>query len=625
LKCPVVCTLIAGGQAGRDSASARNWEIMPAPLVKRAIWTVAAICLALAVVAASLPFVASTQLVRARITQELSERTGYRVTLGEAPDLVIWPSFKAILNDVSFRRRGADDGPPVLEAERLEARLSAWTAVLGGVELSAVTLERPVLHISRQPNGTYLPAAPGGGRFAEMLEDAARGEAHNHPALGTVRFADGKLVDASTGADVATDLTGMVEWETIGSQALLNAAGVWRGEDLKVALLVEAPLKLAAGQSSAANVSFESAPLTASFAGTVGRGESMTFDGTVNVASPSVRRALEWSQAEIKPGASMGKLTLSGRASGDLQRLKLADARLSLSDNPGTGALELSLAGPVPSVSGTLAFETLDLGTFLAAFANTGDGTDRLFDLGFTDQFSLDLRLSATRARGGGAELADVAATAQVRSGFAAFDISDATALGGEIQAGFRVDRKEGGEFGEMRVSGEEIDWAMIATMAGWKRNVPAGKGSLSLVLKSPVDSWALLSGNLSGTVSAKLGPGTITDLDLTKLLSHAPGSGFFPLESIGDGSLAVDGAEFKATLGSGVAKIATAKAWTAQEMIKLDGIIPYVGRSLALSGSVSAKEGATSTLVPDRERRFFIGGSWGSPYISPISPEFEP
>jgi hypothetical protein len=28
---------------------------------------------------------------------------------------------------------------------------------------------------------------------------------------------------------------------------------------------------------------------------------------------------------------------------------------------------------------------------------------------------------------------------------------------------------------------------------------------------------------------------------------------------------------------------------------------------------------------VPDRERRFFIGGSWGSPYISPISPEFEP
>jgi AsmA protein len=267
LKCPFVCTLIAGGQAGRDSASAHNWEIMPAPLVKRAIWTVAAICVALAVVAASLPFVASTQLVRARITQELSERTGYRVTLGDAPDLVIWPSFKAILNDVSFRRHGADDGPPVLAAERLEARLSAWTAVLGGVELSAVSLERPVLHVSRQPNGTYLPATPGGGRFVEMLEDAARGEAHNHPALGTVRFADGKLVDAATGADVATDLTGMVEWETIGSQALLNAAGVWRGEDLKLALLVESPLKLAAGQSSPANVSFESAPLTASCRG----------------------------------------------------------------------------------------------------------------------------------------------------------------------------------------------------------------------------------------------------------------------------------------------------------------------------------------------------------------------
>lgn len=598
---------------------------MPAPLVNRAIWTVAAICVALAVIAASLPFIASTQIVRARITQELSERTGYRVVLGAAPELVIWPSFKAVLSNVSFRKHGNHDGPPVLEARRLEARLSAWSAVLGGVEFSAVTLQRPVLYVSRQANGTFLPDAPGGGRFADMLEDATRGEAHDLPALGSVRFADGKLVNAQTRADIATDLTGMIEWETIGSQALLNAAGIWRGENLKTALLVETPLKLAAGQTSPVNFSFESAPLTASFAGTVARDAALTFDGTVNVSSPSVRRALEWSQAEIKPGASMGKLTLSGRASGDLERLKLADARLSLSDNPGAGALELSLSGPVPSVSGTLAFDTLDLGTFLAAFANTGDTTERMFDLGFTDQFSLDLRLSATKARGAGAELTDVAATAQVRSGFAAFDISDATAFGGEIQAGFRVDRKETGEFGEMRVSAEGIDWALIAAMADWKRNVPAAKGSFSLVLKSPIESWALLPRNLTGTVSAKLGPGSITGLDMAKLLSHQPGDGFFPLESIGGGSFPVEGAEFKATLGGSVAKITTAKAWTKQEMIALDGIIPYVGRSLALSAVVAAREGATSALVPDHERRFFIGGSWNAPYVAPIAASFEP
>jgi AsmA protein len=595
---------------------------MPAPLVNKAIWTIAALCVALAVIALSLPFLASTRIVSARITQELSERTGYRVTLGTAPELVIWPSFKAVLNDVSFRKHGDDSGPPVLKAERLEARLSAWMAVLGDVELSAVRLARPVLYISRQANGAYLPDAPGGGRFAEMLEDATRGEAQDYPALGTVRFTDGKLADAATGADLATDLNGMVEWETIGSQALLNATGIWRGEDLKAALLVETPLKLAAGQLSPVNVSFESAPLTASFAGAVDRSEGAAFDGAISVSSPSVRRALEWSQAEIQPGASLGKLTLSGRATGDLQRLKLADAKLSLSDNPGAGALELSLAGPVPSVSGTLAFDTLDIGTFLAAFANAGDETERMFDLGFTDQFSLDLRLSAMKARGGGVELTDVAATAQVRSGFAAFDISDATAFGGEIQAGFRVDRKETGEFGEMRVSAEGIDWALIAAMADWQRNVPAAKGSLSLVLKSPVDSWALFSRNLSGTVSAKLGPGSISGLDLAKLLSHAPGSGFFPLESIGGGSFSVEGAEFKATLGGSVAKIVTARAWTAQEIITLDGIIPYVGRSLALSGAIAPKQGATSTLVPDRERRFFIGGSWSSPYISPIGPE---
>ena len=598
---------------------------MPAPLVNKAIWTIVAICIALGVIAACLPFIASTQIVRARIAEELSERTGYRVTLGEAPELLIWPSFKAVLDNVSFRKWGGSEGSPVLQAERLEARLSAWSALLGRVEFSAVELQRPVLYVSRQEGGAYLPDAPVGGRFAQLLEDAKRGEAPSQAALGSIRFGDGKVIDATTGAGIATDLAGMVEWESTNSQGLLNAAGIWRGEAVKAAILVESPLKLASGEASTVNVSLDSAPLTASFVGTVDRSETTSFEGNVSVSSPSVRRALEWSQAAIKPGAAMGKMTLSGRASGDLHRLKLADTRLSLSDNPGTGALEFSLAGAVPAISGTLAFETLDIGNFLAAFAGTDDESVRMFDLSFTDQFSLDVRLSATRALGGDIELTDVAATAQVRSGFAAFDISDATAFGGEIQAGFRVDRKETGEFGEMRVSAEGIDWALIADMANWKRNVPAAKGSLSVVLKSPVDSWALLSRNLNGTVSVKLGPGSISGLDLAKLVSHAPGSGFFPLESIGGAALTVEGAEFKATLGGSVAKITTAKAWTGQEMLTLDGIIPYVGRSLAMSGTIAAKDGATSALVPERERRFFIGGSWASPYISPIGPDFEP
>src|SRR5690606_38390753 len=97
-----------------------------------------------------------------------------------------------------------------------------------------------------------------------------------------------------------------------------------------------------------------------------------------------------------------------------------------------------------PKVTGTLAFKSLDLPSFLAAFtplppdpksAETSISTSE------ANGFNLDLRLSAAAATAGSIKLSDIAATAQVKDGLAAFDISDAQAFGGNIQFGMRVDR----------------------------------------------------------------------------------------------------------------------------------------------------------------------------------------
>lgn len=603
---------------------------MPAPLVRKAIWVVVAACVAIALMLVSLPLIASTQIVRTRISQELSARTGYRVTLGEAPDLVLWPSLKAVFENVSFRRWGAPDAPPVLETERLVVNLSTWQALLGWIEFDMVTLERPVLRVEQISQRFHLPFLPDGGRLAEILKSAGKDMPRGGPALGVIRFSEGRLVTATGDRDIATDLSGMAEWGTATSPALLNGSGIWRGESIRYAVRVDTPLKLAAHDASAVTASFESDPFKAAFSGVVSRSEGFSFDGSLTASSPSVRRALEWSQTDIPPGAAMGALSLTGNATGDMNGVKLSNARLTINENPGAGALELALSGPVPSVSGTLAFETLDLGRFLAAFsAPVSQTSDRpVFDLAFTDQLSLDLRLSAGRATGGGIQLTDVAATAQVRSGFAAFDISDATALGGEIQAGFRVDRKPEGEIGEMRVSAVGIDWAQIAERVGWSQNAPQAKGSLSVVLKSPITDTTSLPYMTEGTISGKLGAGSLQDFNLDKLRANQPGAGFFPLSAVGGGSLAIEGAEFKATIGNGVARIDAAKAWTSGDTLTLNGIVPFVGRSLALSLSLDkrAPAGAQPAQPPTEEPRFFfIGGSWDAPYMSAVLATFEP
>jgi AsmA protein len=52
--------------------------------------------------------------------------------------------------------------------------------------------------------------------------------------------------------------------------------------------------------------------------------------------------------------------------------------------------------------------------------------------------------------------------------------------------------------------------------------------------------------------------------------------------------------------------------------MISFGGIVPYVGRSLALSGIIRTveKEG----VIP-QDTAFFIGGSWDAPFISAVLP----
>src|SRR6185436_2444916 len=144
--------------------------------------------------------------------------------------------------------------------------------------------------------------------------------------------------------------------------------------------------------------------------------------------SPSLRRMLEWSRADMPPGASSGPVALSGRISGDRKRLKLDNAEITLDGNPGTGVLELAIGEDVPGISGTLAFDQLDLRSFLAAFTPFTPGSDSApgaIDVAFAEKYNLDIRLSAAKATAGDFSFANVAATAQVKGDLTAFDISD--------------------------------------------------------------------------------------------------------------------------------------------------------------------------------------------------------
>ncbi len=610
---------------------------MPSKAARRTIWTLVITGLVLLALVALIPWVASTQIVRNRIAQEMGAWSGYRVQLGSAPHIDVWPSFRAVLNDVTFTAWNQPDAPPVLYTERIEVDLSAIAALRGDIVYSRVSLVRPVLRVTRQDSGSVpLPAAPGGGRMVRAIEAArsaieANGtksdiEVMSTDGFGAIHFADGRVVlsEGTNDYDLLTSVTGQLDWPALSQAATLAGTGIWRGENVKLTVTADRPLALLAGGDSKLSATMSSNPLNASFAGTATLSKTGFFDGQTELTSPSLRRLLEWTETEIAAGTAVGPISLTGRLIGDRQRLKVEKAKISIDGNPGSGLLEFAPGTPVPSISGTLAFDALDLRTFLRAFTTLPGGENGwsgTVDTSFTREINLDLRLSAANAVAGPFALTEVAATVQVKDGLAAFDISDATTFGGTLQVGLRIDRRDDGDDGEIRLLATDVDMGQFSKAAGFTGLVPQTRGVASVILKGPVATWDTLFARANGSISLMLGPGSISGIDLAAFMARAREGGFFPLSEVSNGNLFIQNAELKATVSDGVARLDVARAVSGDLAISLGGLVPYVGRGLALSGLIAPKEGSGETADDEQFTGFFVGGSWSAPFISLVLP----
>ncbi|RIK83940.1 MAG: AsmA family protein [Hyphomicrobiales bacterium] len=601
--------------------------------VKRGLAAFAALVALAILLLAALPWIASTQIVRDRIAYELGLWSGYRVSLGAAPVLDVWPGFRATLEDVAFHEWADGGRPPVLEAERLEVSLSPLAALRGNVVLSGMSMHRPLLRLSTSGSVLDLPASPGGGRMMRAVETARKVVADNPAspdagalpdiAFGTVEFFDGRIVDAE--GDVVTSLRGRVVWPSLNRGARLVATGIWRGENVAVEASAASPLILIAGGSTAVSASLKSALVEAGFEGTANLSGDAYFDGPAKISSPSIRRMLEWSRTRIAPGAAIGAMSVASRVQGNARRLQLDQTTLTLGGNTGRGVLDLSFADAVPAISGTLAFDKLDLRSFLMAFTPAASGAgsihDRI-DTAFSDQLSLDLRLSSAAATFGAVALTDVAASTQVKGNLAAFDISDATAFGGEVQAGLRIDGAGGEKTVEMRLMASNVDALALAKAAGAERLLPQGRASVSVMLKGTGDDWDEAMARAEGSVTASLGQGALSGFDLARFRALWADGGFFPLSEVAGGTLPLRGFDFKARVSGGVARIEKADVQLEQQMtVSVAGIVHYVGQALALSGYFApvAQDG---TRAP-AQMPFFVGGSWNAPFVSPAAADY--
>jgi AsmA protein len=584
---------------------------MSASSITKIVWAFAGAAVLALIFVLVLPLIASNMIGGARIVRELSERTGYRVTVGEAPEIAVWPRFRAVLSDVKLRD-WADYGVVVMSVERVDVDLSPL-AILGGfADFSAINLQRPVFAVVRSDGRYHLPPSTGAGRLEQAIDRTAAEEIPNQDAMGRIKVFDGQIVDIADGTEIASALTGTAEWTMTNSPAALNATAIWRGDPVAVSMSIAAPMALIRGGTSNLSFAIQSAQANVSFNGSASEFASPRFEGALEASSPALAKALDWLDIHIGPAANLGKVSLTGQTIGTADHLAVSQAVVTVHDMPGTGALDFTLSNGIPNVAGTLAFDRFDLQPVFATAGTQGDNSTS--DLKFTNQFGVDLRLSAAEAVAFGQSMREVAATVQVRPGFAVFDISDATVMGGTLQLGLRGEHKAVGDTAELRMSAIDIDVAPLLKLLGLNADAIKSKATFTASLTGPVSRPAVFRRTMTGSIEGSLAGGSIDNFDLAKLTGQADDTGFFPLNALGGSSTTLEGADFKADLSAGVARLHDTRVETPGASIEIDGIIPYVGRSLALTGHVFSK--TPGEAVPGGEL-FFVGGSWDAPFVT--------
>jgi len=142
-----------------------------------------------------------------------------------------------------------------------------------------------------------------------------------------------------------------------------DGSATWRGESFRLkANLTPGPLAL--GRSAPVSASVESSRVSAGYDGTLA--PSGAADGSISVATPSLRALLVWLNQAAPDMGGLGPFSFKGRLAAAPGSISFKDAKIRLDDSAASGSGRIDTGGPVPSLQANLAFDTLNLTPYMA-------------------------------------------------------------------------------------------------------------------------------------------------------------------------------------------------------------------------------------------------------------------
>lgn len=612
--------------------------------VLRFAMIVAAVLVALAgAFALTLPWLVSTDGVQASVERELGNFFGTDAQLGGRTEVTILPRPRVILRDVTIDGPGGVD-VPIMTTESLEADIGLAGLITGRPRFSNFRLVRPHLRIV-QTQGGEIDWVSQTGRAGRLLAwadaasandtdpDAAPDRQAGADQLGTVVAENGRATIVEPDGTIVEDITEIdatVNWPRLQAPLTVEADAIWRGTAGTVSFSTQAPTAFFLNQPAQTDVAIRSEAAMVEFSGQASVGGPPFAEGELSFSTPSVQNLMTILETEVTPGRALGAVEMSGPVRFAQRRIRFEGLSISVDGNSGNGVLEIGLGEPDagPSLTGTLDFQSLDIGAFLSAFVDVPQliGNGQVETSRATEQMTADFRISAATANFGDLSLGMLAATAQVSEDVAIFDIGDAQAYGGHVQARLSLSSGASGDDAEIILSGQEVDTAEIGEAFDLPRALPRGRGNFSVTMNGPAIGSLRSSRELDGMVAIEMTTGVMPGFGVGALLDQERASRYFSLD-VEAPAQPFTAARIYGDIAEGLLTLRDTRIVYPDADVVLTGIVSLGTGGLALTATAARGyarpdggdgEGEARG-EPAESAQFFVGGSWDRPFATPV------
>ncbi|WP_022720275.1 AsmA family protein [Rhodopseudomonas sp. B29] len=434
------------------------------------IGKIAAALLALLIVAAlalmvvGLPAGALTAAIQSRVESE----TGYRIDIGGAGRLSLFPRPGLTLTEVKLRDP-ADTQAPQIDIAELRAELPLGSVLSGKPEVSQLTVTRPVVRVPLLRRRAAAPAVPISPRGKEARSGA-------QPTITRIVVEDGTVILANAADAVENRITPINATIDIDAARHMSAHGGARLDNKALQFDITAALPEDASQPTPVEFKFDAPDLLPAKL----------------AAKAELRRRGPLLQINNLSG-SLGDGTFNGWASADL--------------------------GGKPQVKLDLDFSRLELPASRRPAPPPGaPWSDARFDLTGLNYVDAELRLSAAEFDAGAVHLAPVALDAKLSNGVLGAQTSQLGAYGGTATGRIVIDAS--GRVPALTLSGD-LDGirALPLLRAATDFDRLDGKLQAKLALQASGDSLRGLMTTLSGTTFVTVRDGQIRGVNVAGMI----------------------------------------------------------------------------------------------------------